>query len=210
MTRADALPGLRRAVFLDRDGTINEERNYLHRVEDFAFIPGVPRAIGRLNRAGYLVVVVTNQSGVARGYFELADVHALHAHLQQQLVEQQSRVDGFFICPHHPEEGRDPWRRRCDCRKGAPGLLLRAAAALRIDLTRSFMVGDKPADIEAGRRAGCASLLVLTGHGLRTARDLDPAVARFASLVEAVDFILQQESGEGASPSTREQGKEFS
>jgi D-glycero-D-manno-heptose 1,7-bisphosphate phosphatase len=210
MTRADALPDLRRAVFLDRDGTINEERNYLHRVEDFAFIPGVPQAIARLNRAGYLVVVVTNQSGVARGYFDLADVQVLHAHVQRQLAKAWARVDGFYICPHHPEEGREPWRRRCDCRKGAPGLLLQAAESLRIDLARSFMVGDKPADIEAGRRAGCMPLLVLTGYGRRTAQSLDPAVARFASLVEAVDFILQQESAEGASPSCREYGKESS
>jgi D-glycero-D-manno-heptose 1,7-bisphosphate phosphatase len=190
---------LRKAVFLDRDGTINEEKNYLHRVEDFAFIPGVPQAIRRLNEAGYLVIVVTNQSGVARGYFELADVEALHAHVKGLLASEQAHIDGFFICPHHPEAGRGLWRRECDCRKGQPGMLLQAAGELHIDLGRSFMVGDKVADIEAGRRAGCTPLLVLTGYGTLAVQEIDPSIARFASLVEAVDYILRQEGSEDAS-----------
>lgn len=195
MSRDEAASPRRRAVFLDRDGTINEEKHYLHRVEDFAFIPGVPQAIRRLNEAGFLVVVVTNQSGVARGYFELSDVQALHEHVARQLAAQQARIDRFFICPHHPEAGRGALRRECDCRKGAPGMLLEAAGQLHIDLQRSFMVGDKPADVEAGRRAGCTPLLVLTGYGADTARRLDGSVGRFPSLVEAVDFILRQDDG---------------
>lgn len=186
---------LRRAVFLDRDGTINEEKNYLHRPEDFVFIPGVPEAIRRLNEAGFLVVVVTNQSGVARGYFELSDVEALHDHASRQLAKQGARIDAFFICPHHPEAGRGAFRRHCDCRKGEPGLLLEAAKELNIDLERSFMVGDKPADMEAGRRAGCISLLVLTGYGAEASGKLDASIGQFPSLVEAVNFILQQDGG---------------
>jgi D-glycero-D-manno-heptose 1,7-bisphosphate phosphatase len=193
MIRDKSMPSFRRAVFLDRDGTINEEKNYLHRMEDFVFIPGVPGAIRRLNRAGFLVVVVTNQSGVARGYFELSDVQALHDHVAGRLAAENAHIDGFFICPHHPEAGQGIWRRQCDCRKGEPGLLLQAADQLHIDLNRSFMIGDKPADMEAGMRAGCTPLLVLTGYGTETAQSIDPAIGRFPSLVEAVDFILRQE-----------------
>jgi D-glycero-D-manno-heptose 1,7-bisphosphate phosphatase len=194
MTRDKLKTPIRRAVFLDRDGTINEEKNYLHRVEDFAFIPGVPQAIRRLNRAGYLVVVVTNQSGVARGYFELSDVRSLHDHVADRLAAEDAHVDGFFVCPHHPEAAKKAWRRKCDCRKGEPGLLLQAARQLHIDLDQSFMVGDKQADIEAGMRAGCSPLLVLTGYGVETAQNLDPSIPRFVSLTEAVDFILRQDA----------------
>ncbi|ABA88532.1 D-glycero-D-mannoheptose-1,7-bisphosphate phosphatase [Syntrophotalea carbinolica DSM 2380] len=195
MSRGEAVAP-RKAVFLDRDGTVNVEKNYLHRVEDFTFIPGVPQAIRRLNDAGFLVVVVTNQSGVARGYFELDDVHRLHNHIGRLLISESAHIDGFFICPHHPEAGQGQWRKRCDCRKGEPGLLLQAAEQLNIDLHRSFMVGDKPADMDAGRRAGCTPLLVLTGYGAETAQSLDPSIGRYASLVEAVDFILRQGGSE--------------
>jgi D-glycero-D-manno-heptose 1,7-bisphosphate phosphatase len=181
---------LRRAVFLDRDGTVNEERDYLWRVEDFIFIPGVPEAIRRLNEAGWLVVVVTNQSGVARGYYGEEDVERLHRHIKRLLAAAGARIDAFYFCPHHPREGVGAYRRDCDCRKGQPGMLLRAASELGIDLSRSFMVGDKVADVEAGEAAGCTPLMVLTGYGADEARRLAPARARrFPSLTEAVDFI---------------------
>ena len=183
---------LKPAVFLDRDGTINVEKNYLYRVEDFEFLPGVPDALRRLQKAGYLIFVVTNQSGVARGYFTLADVDRLHRHLQQELRHQGAVIDGFYVCPHHPERGLAPWRRACNCRKGSPGLLLQAATEHGVDLSRSFMVGDKAADVEAGRRAGCTPLLVLTGYGAVTSAELagDP-VPRCADLAAAVDQILR-------------------
>ncbi len=182
----------RPAVFLDRDGTINVEKDYLYKVADFAFLPGAVAAVARLKQAGFLVFVVTNQSGVARGYYTLEDVEVLHRHLQAELRRSGTAVDGFYVCPHHPEQGLAPWRRVCDCRKGNPGLLLQAAAEHRVDLARSFMVGDKAADIEAGRRAGCTPLLVLTGYGAATSRDLgsDP-VTRCSDLAEAAERILQ-------------------
>ena len=182
-----------RAVFLDRDGTINVEKNYLHRVEDFAFIAGVPAAIQRLKEAGFLVIVVTNQSGVARGYYSREAVCRLHEHLQQELRRHGTGIDGFYVCPHHPTEGIGDNRIDCDCRKGAPGLLLQAARDHGIDLDRSFMVGDKLADIEAGQAAGCRSLLVRTGYG---ARDEAMVAARFPGtkvfqdLAGAAEFIL--------------------
>ena len=182
--------GERRAVFLDRDGTINVEKNYLYRVADFEFLPGAVAAIRRLKEAGFLVFVVTNQSGVARGYYSLEDVEILHSHLQEELRRQETAVDAFYVCPHHPEQGLGPWRRECDCRKGAPGMLLQAAAEFEVDLARSFMVGDKKADIEAGRRAGCTPLLVLTGYGAATSAELDTdPVVRVADLAAAADWI---------------------
>jgi len=184
----------RSAVFLDRDGTINIEKDYLHRPEELEFIPGVPQAIRRLNDAGYLVIVVTNQSGVARGYFSLDDVTHLHAHMQRELEQVGAHVDGFYICPHHPEKGEGIYRVACDCRKGAPGMLLQAAHEYGIDTSRSFMIGDKPADIEAGRAAGCTPLLVLTGYGAESAADLDAEILRFADLPSAIDHILEVDS----------------
>lgn len=183
---------LRPAVFLDRDGTINVEKDYLYRVEDFTFIPGAPEAIHRLNQAGFLVIVVTNQSGVARGYYTLDDVDVLHRHIQAELAKVGAHIDGFYRCPHHPTQGAGEFRRDCDCRKGHPGMLLQAAAEHRIELARSFMVGDKAADVEAGERAGCVPLLVLTGYGAEEANHLPESRARrFPGLAEAVDFILR-------------------
>jgi len=181
-----------RAVFLDRDGTINVEKDYLFRPEEFEFIPGVPDAIRRLRERGFLVFVVTNQSGVARGYFTLEAVNHLHDHIQKQLRVLGTEIDGFFTCPHHPTDGQGEFRKDCDCRKGQPGMLLQAAAEYGVDLGASFMVGDKKADLEAGRAAGCHPLLVRTGYGEKEltggARFLAEGV--FADLPAAVEYIL--------------------
>jgi D-glycero-D-manno-heptose 1,7-bisphosphate phosphatase len=191
---------LKRAVFLDRDGTINEEKDYLHRVEDFEFIPGASEAIRRLKEAGFLVIVVTNQSGVARGYYSLDDVAILHRHMRKELDAAGASVDGIYVCPHHPTEGVGEYRRECDCRKGRPGMLLRAAREYGIDLSRSYMIGDKVADIEAGEMAGCKPLMVLTGYGKTEAAGISPErVRRFADLGEASEFILagiREEAGD--------------
>jgi len=185
----------RRAVFLDRDGTINEEKDYLHRIEDFVFIPGAPEAIRRLRGAGFLVIVITNQSGVGRGFYDMAEVEHLHRHIQGELGKAGTAIDGFYVCPHHPEDGKGGYRRNCECRKGQPGMVLAAAAEFDLDLASSFMVGDKEVDIEAGERAGCIPLLVLTGFGRTEARKVGPErAARFASLAEAADFILAYKS----------------
>lgn len=184
--------GGRQAVFLDRDGTLNVEKEYLSRVEGFAFFPGVPEAIKRLKEAGFLVIVVTNQSGVARGYFTLEDVDRIHRHMQHLLAQQGTAIDAFYICPHHPD-GHGPYRTHCLCRKGEPGMLYKAAEDFAIDLSRSFMVGDKAADLEAGNKAGCRSLLVLTGYGVKTAEKLPPGAAPiFSGLPQAVTFILSE------------------
>jgi D-glycero-D-manno-heptose 1,7-bisphosphate phosphatase len=180
----------RPAVFLDRDGTINVEKEYLHRVEDFDFIPGAPEAIRRLKEAGFLIIVVTNQSGVARGYYPVSAVETLHRHMQEELGKYGTAVDAFYLCPHHPRDGVGEYRIDCACRKGHPGMLLQAAADLAIDLKNSWMVGDKAVDIEAGERAGCTPVLVLTGYGGKENDKVDPHVHRFADLQAAAEFIL--------------------
>jgi D-glycero-D-manno-heptose 1,7-bisphosphate phosphatase len=182
----------RRAVFLDRDGTINVEKEYLHKIEDFEFIPGAPEAIKRLKDAGFLVIVVSNQSGIGRGYFDEAVVEQLHRHIQDELACLGTSIDAFYFCPHHPEEGLGEYKVVCDCRKGQPGMLLQAAREYDIDLQQSFMVGDKLADIEAGERAGCQSLLVLTGYGELVALKPEAAlVEKCSDLGSAARLILE-------------------
>jgi D-glycero-D-manno-heptose 1,7-bisphosphate phosphatase len=181
----------RRAVFVDRDGTLNVEKDYLYRVEDFEFIPGVPEAIRSLRQAGFLVIVVTNQSGVARGYFSLDKVDVLHRHIQNELKKFGTCIDAFYICPHHPTEGVGEFRLECGCRKGKPGMLLQAAAEHDIDLTASYMIGDKLADVEAGERAGCTSLLVMTGFGNEELHKFpEKQLHCFADLAAASRYIL--------------------
>lgn len=156
---------MKRAVFLDRDGTINVEKDYLHRIEEFDFIPGAPEAIKRFNDAGYLVVVVTNQSGVARGYYTEEDVDNLHSHISKELeLRVGARVDAWMYCPHHPG-GKGSYALPCTCRKPLPGMLRDAARRLDISLVSSIMIGDKRSDIEAALAAGCKPVLVRSGYG---------------------------------------------
>ena len=160
---------MNRAFFLDRDGTVNEEISFLHRPEDAVLIPGVAEAIRKIHAAGFLAVVVSNQSGVARGMFPPSDVEAVHARIQWLLLRQgaDATADAWYYCPHHPEITGE-----CGCRKPRPGMLLRAAEDLGIDLKRSFMVGDRMSDLRAGAAAGCAaSLLVTTGYGAKLTED---------------------------------------
>lgn len=183
----------RRAVFLDRDGTLNIEKDYLHRPDDFQFVPGAPEAIRLLKDAGFMVIVVTNQSGVARGYFGPAEVETLHCHIQELLAGYGTRIDAFYYCPHHPAEGVGAYRVNCDCRKGQPGMLLTAALEHHLDLANSFMIGDKAIDVEAGARAGCRTILVATGYGAReveAARSWQPLLAN--DLLAAARIVLDR------------------
>ncbi len=154
---------MNRAVFLDRDGTINEEVGYLKSLDMLKLIPGVGAAIKRLNNAGFKVVIITNQSGVARGYFPESLVEAAHDLLMTLLRAEGAVIDGIYYCPHHPTAGSSKYTVVCDCRKPATGLLDRATRDLDIDLASSFMVGDKWIDVELGHRAGARSILVRSG-----------------------------------------------
>lgn len=159
---------VKRAFFLDRDGVLNPEVNYLHDPEQAALLPGAAEAIAALHRAGFLAVVTTNQSGVARGMYPATDILAVHARLQRLLLTSggpDATVDAWYFCPHHPEISGP-----CSCRKPAPGMLLQAAADLGLTAAESFMVGDRMSDLEAGRAAGCAGCcLVRTGYGVNVA-----------------------------------------
>jgi D-glycero-D-manno-heptose 1,7-bisphosphate phosphatase len=157
------------AVFLDRDGTINEEVGYLDRLEKLHLIPGAAEAIRLIKENGMKAVVITNQSGVARGMFDEAFVDAVHERLREMLRREGASLDGFYFCPHHPKEGRNPYVKSCTCRKPSPGLLLRAAGELSIDPEGSYMIGDTIKDIEAGARFGARGILVLTGYGSEAA-----------------------------------------
>ena len=153
------------AVFLDRDGTINEEVGYLDSLEKLKLIPGAAEAIRLINKSGMRAVVITNQSGVARGFFDESFVEAVHARLAGMLHEENAFLDSIYFCPHHPTDGLGKYLQTCVCRKPAPGLLVRAVEELRLDTTRSYMVGDTLKDIEAGARAGIKGILVRTGYG---------------------------------------------
>jgi D-glycero-D-manno-heptose 1,7-bisphosphate phosphatase len=164
MGDAHHLEPLRPAVFLDRDGTLNEDFGYVHRFEDFRWLPGAKDAIRRLNAAGVYVFVVTNQSGVARGLFEEDAVTVLHAGMLEDLRKLGAGIDDFRYCPHHPDVGIDPYRRICACRKPAPGMILDLIAHWPVDPARSVMVGDKAIDVEAGRTAGITAEMVRSGE----------------------------------------------
>ena len=151
------------AVFLDRDGTINEEVGYLDSLEKLRMIPGAFEAIRMINQSGMKAVVISNQSGVARGYFNEDFVETVHERIQALLKEQGAWIDRFYYCPHHPTEGTGAYRTACACRKPEAGMLLRASQEMGIDLARSYMVGDMPKDIEAAGKAGAKGILVQIG-----------------------------------------------
>lgn len=181
---------MKRAVFLDRDGTINIEKDYLYLVEDFQFIPGAPEAISSLNQAGFMVIVVSNQSGVARGYYTEEDVDALHRHISEQLAKSGAHVDLWLYCPHHPS-GKGSYSLPCKCRKPMPGMLKDAANRLDINLSDSFMIGDKLVDVEAAMAAGCIPILVRTGYGASQEKQAPCGVKIYDDLKAAVESVIK-------------------
>jgi D-glycero-D-manno-heptose 1,7-bisphosphate phosphatase len=182
------------AVFLDRDGTINEQMGYINHLSRFVLLPQVIPAIRRLRKAGLHVVVISNQSGAARGYFPQSLVAEVHAYMQSLLEAGGAPLDGIYACLHGPDEG-------CDCRKPLPGLLHQAARELDLDLARSYMVGDRLLDVETAARAGVKGILVLTGYGrgeyeyLAPASQVKPAYVA-ADLLDAAAWIIK-DLGEG-------------
>jgi D-glycero-D-manno-heptose 1,7-bisphosphate phosphatase len=155
----------RRAVFIDRDGTISEEVGYVNHPSRYRVFPYAAEAIKQLNEAGWLAVLITNQAGVARGYFTEEVIGAVHTLLAQELERGGARLDAIYYCPHHPSVGEPPYRFDCDCRKPRPGLIRRAAVELDIDLAASWMIGDRYSDTELARNAGTRAALVLSGYG---------------------------------------------
>lgn len=179
-------PVLRKAAFLDRDGVINKDNAYVHRWQDFEFVPGAIEGMHRLQEAGYALVIVTNQSGLARGYFSEAEYKSLTAALREHLSSQGIQLAGVYHCPHHPKGSVPELAINCGCRKPAPGMLLQAASELGLSLSDSLLVGDKSSDIEAARSAGVGRAYLVQSDnpesGVANIRPDD----QFTSLLECV------------------------
>ncbi|MBS4062032.1 MAG: D-glycero-beta-D-manno-heptose 1,7-bisphosphate 7-phosphatase [Bacteroidetes bacterium] len=174
---------MRQAVFLDRDGTINEDCGYLGDPKQVRILPGVTEALTLLKEHRWLLVVVSNQSGIGRGYYGKDDLRAVREVIEMQLSAQGLTLDGAYFCPHAPDE-------KCACRKPEPGLLLQAADDLDIDLKRSWMIGDKFSDVEAGKRAGCRAVLVDTNQIAGAQQDVPANVVLKPDLLSAARYIL--------------------
>jgi D-glycero-D-manno-heptose 1,7-bisphosphate phosphatase len=183
------------AVFLDRDGTINEEVNYLGDPALLKLTPGAAKAIHLLNAHKIPVIVITNQAGIARGYFNEAQMHSVHQALDLMIAMENAKIDAYYYCPHHPTAGIGEYKTNCACRKPEPGMLYQAAQDLHLDLSRSYLVGDKLTDIQAGNLAGCQTVLVETGYGKAESKIQQDEIKidRICSdLLSAIDWILSQ------------------
>jgi D-glycero-D-manno-heptose 1,7-bisphosphate phosphatase len=183
-------------IFIDRDGTINEDIGYVSTPEQLSVYPWTAQAIRLINEAGVRVVVVTNQSGIARGFYTEDVLRAIHQRLIEELARQGARLDAVYYCPHHPRIGNPSYRRECDCRKPKPGMLQRAAREHGINLSRSWVIGDKSSDVNLAAAAGAHSALVLTGYGLETSRNreswpCEPDLVA-ENLLDAVNQIIER------------------
>ena len=190
-----------RAVFMDRDGTISEEVGYINHRSRFRLFPFAAAAIKQLNEHGWLAIVVTNQAGVARGYFPEQMIESVHADMTKQVADADARIDAIYYCAHHPTVGEPPYRFDCDCRKPKPGLIQRAAEDFSIDLAGSWMIGDRYSDVELARNAGVRSMLVMTGYGRgewehqRPSWTVQPDLVA-ENLLEAVRVVVAKASPE--------------
>jgi len=187
------------AVFLDRDGTVTEEIGYVNDPRRLRLIPGSAEAIALLNARGIPAILATNQAGVARGYFKEAMIGSCHARLEEMLAALGARLDAIYYCPHHPSVGDPPFRQECDCRKPKPGMLLKAADKFGINLSRSYVIGDKASDLEVAKVVGAHPLLVRTGYGegeiaLFEGRWKVKPDKIFLNLFEAVSYIVEKEA----------------
>ena len=182
------------AVFIDRDGTINEDIGYVSKPQDLIVYPWAAEAIRLVNESGMKAIVITNQSGIARGLYTEETLQDIHGRLRDELARDGAQLDGIYYCPHHPGIGDDRYRQFCECRKPHPGMLLQAAREHNVDLSRSFVIGDKSSDMKLATNAGAKGVLVLTGYGRETQADSErwPCDHELEAdnLLEAVRLIL--------------------
>lgn len=163
---------MKKAIFLDRDGTINVEKEYLHKIKDFEFETGALEALKIFKELEYEIVVVTNQSGIARGYYTEEELIKLNKHMEEEVRKNDGEILKCYYCPHHPEKGLDKYKMQCDCRKPEPGMLEQGIKEFNIERESSYMVGDKISDIDAGKKSGLKAVLVKTGYGKKTFKEL--------------------------------------
>jgi D,D-heptose 1,7-bisphosphate phosphatase len=184
---------MNRAVFLDRDGVINRDREYVHRWEDFEIVPGVLDAASRLSTSGWKLVVVTNQSGIARGYYTEEDYQVLTNSMVEVFADHGAPIAAVYHCPHHPSGRIAALAIECDCRKPAPGMILRAARELGLSLPASVMIGDKPSDMAAARKAGVGQAFLIRSEHRETERSNSDADADgvFENLSDCVNALLK-------------------
>lgn len=186
---------MRRAIFMDRDGTVSDEVGYLNHVSRLRVFPWSAPAIRAINGSDLLAILVTNQAGVARGYFKEEMIGRVHERLAAELEAEGARLDAIYYCPHHPSAGEPPYRLDCECRKPRPGLLRRAAAEHALDLGASYVVGDKYSDVRLAHAVGAKGVLVLTGYG-RGEREYEsgtwerPPDRVAETLLDAVEWAL--------------------
>jgi D-glycero-D-manno-heptose 1,7-bisphosphate phosphatase len=173
------------ALFLDRDGVINVDHGYVHTPEEFDFVDGIFELVACANRAGYLVVVVTNQAGIGRGYYSETQFHALTDWMKARFAEHGGHIDAVYFCPYHPKHGVGEFRRESDFRKPAPGMLLQAQRELNVELSKSILVGDKISDMEAGEAAGVGRLLLLTNT------EAGSGFSRVQQLTDVLPYLSQ-------------------
>jgi D-glycero-D-manno-heptose 1,7-bisphosphate phosphatase len=192
---------MERAVFVDRDGVISEEVGYIGDREQLRLIPQSAEAVKLINQSGLKIIAITNQSGVARGYFSEEMLAHIHRKMEKLLSGQGAFLDGIYYCPHHPEGTITAYRMKCDCRKPATGLLIQAAQEHAIDVSSSYLVGDKRTDIECAHRAGAKGILVLTGYGKDELTKINKAALAqphyiAADLLNAVQWIIKDKTSE--------------
>jgi D-glycero-D-manno-heptose 1,7-bisphosphate phosphatase len=188
-----------RAVFLDRDGTINEEVGYLDSIDKLKLFPNAAAAIRIINESGMKAVVMSNQSGIARGYFTEEFVGTVHTHIQKTLRERGAFIDAFYYCPHHPTDGLGAYLQSCSCRKPEAGMLIAASEDLDIDLAKSYTVGDMSKDIQVAGKVGAKGVLVKTGYGVNTIeKDFTPGSAEVVrpdyiaeDILDAITWIMR-------------------
>lgn len=174
-----------KAVFLDRDGVITVDRGFVHKIEDFALLPGSANAIKSLKKAGYLIIIVTNQSGIGRGYYSEEQFSIFNKHMIDNLDQLGAKVDAVYYCPHHPDAAIEKYRKVCDCRKPEPGMILKAAKELDINTCNSWFIGDRLSDIEAGKKAGCRTILITNSVDEKAKPDFSAK-----NLADAARYIL--------------------
>ena len=184
------------AIFIDRDGTINEDTGYVSTPDELIIYPWAAEALRLINESGLKAIVITNQSGVARSLYTEDALRAIHTRMAELLEREGARVDAIYYCPHHPEIGDEQYRRACQCRKPQPGMLEQAAREHDIDLSSSYVIGDKASDMNLAANAGARGALVLTGYGSETLANrerwpCEPAIVA-DNLLEAVKLILDE------------------